>query len=207
MLAIFAWSRLINTVGAGSNLQITNSFAPHMDIDENIYITGECRFDGSNQKTFVLKLDSSGAVVWTREIGLSVSGSNTSSAGKQVTTSLDGTKVYITHYIGYLQYSGSGTTIFPRTVLTCMNADGSDTGSFLIDNSSGFGGGTANTYTIAAAALTVSADTLTFTPSALNWAAPNNGNQGVGQVSGKYLQTATPFSANGNKPIMPSVII
>ena len=199
-----AWARKLN----GSALTVSTVYGPHMDVDGNVYITGEWQPTGNGvAKAFVTKLDSSGNALWVREVGLTVSGANKPLQGKSITTSLDGTKVYVTFAASYLEYSGSASTNFPRVLLLCMNADGSDSGSFLIDNSSGFGAGTANYYNIAAGNMTIQTDSISMNPSALGWGAPNNGDQGAGSINNTARVTATPFSANGNKPITPSVDI
>jgi len=188
-----SWSKTL-TASSGS-VSTEGENGPHIDTDGNVYVFGQ-----DNSKGFVVKYDSSGTVLWQRHLTVTVGGSTTSNEIKTVTTSQDGSILYVIHYVGALQYGGSGTTKFPRMTLWRIKADGSESGSFTIDNSSGTGSGDTDVYTLSASSMTVNAGSISLgTPAGVS---------GGGRASGHQsdpLVTVTPWSPDS--PVLASADI
>jgi hypothetical protein len=196
-LSAFSWSKTI-TASSGS-IEINNDYGPHMDKDGNVYIAGK-----DDSKGFIIKLDSSGTVLWQRHLSVSTGAGSDTSEIRQVTTSKDGTTVYASMYVSSMQYGGSGTTKFPRMMIWKIKADGSDIGTAAIDNSSGTGSGDADTFTIAASGMTVNAGSLSiaaFTDAGYSQSVRS------GTRQNDDLVVQTPWSANSNKPVIASEFI
>ena len=192
-LSTVSWSKTI-TASSGS-IQISNDYAPHLDKDGNVYIAGK-----DDSKGFIIKLDSSGTVLWQRWLTVSTAaGSNTSEIW-QVTTSQDGTMVYATMYVSSLQYSGSGATKFPRMMVWKIKADGSDNGSATVDNSSGTGSGDTDVFTIAASSMTVNAGSISIG----SFSSPTHQSARSGSYQNDAFVVQTPWSGNSNKPVIAS---
>jgi hypothetical protein len=190
-LSAFSWSKTL-TASAGS-IEINNDYAPHIDKDGNVYAAGK-----DNSKGFIIKLDSSGSVLWQRHLTVSTGAGSDTSEIRQVGTSEDGTYVYATMYVSSLQYSGSGATKFPRMMVWKIKADGSDSGSVTIDNSSGTGGGDTDVFTIAASSITVNAGSLSIG----SFSSPTNQAARAGSFQNDALVVQTPWSGNSNKPVV-----
>ena len=147
---------------------------------------------------FIIKFDSSGTVLWQRHLSVSTGAGSDTSEIRQVGTSEDGTSVYATMYVSSMQYSGSGTTKFPRIMVWKIKADGSDAGSATIDNSSGTGGGDTDVFTIAASSITVNAGSLSIG----SFSSPTNQAARAGSFQNDALVVQTPWSGNSNKPVV-----
>ena len=185
-----SWSKTLTA--SGGSVTVDSNTAPHIDVDGNVYAFGQ-----DNSKGFIIKFDSSGTVLWQRWLSASLGAGSDTSKIYSVSTSKDGTIVYVNWYAGTLQYGGSGTTKFPRMVVWKIKADGSDSGSATIDNSSGTGGGDENIYTIAASSITVNAGSLSIAA----WSTPTSGGASPSH-QGTAVAIVTPWSANSNLPVL-----
>lgn len=185
-----SWSKTL-TASSGS-VQIANDAAPYIDPDGNVYAFGQ-----DDSKAFIIKLDSSGTVLWQRHLSVSTAAGSNTSQMYSVGGNQDGTMVYASMYVGSLQYGGSGATKFPRMVVWKIKADGSDSGSATIDNSSGTGSGDEDVFTIAASSITVNAGSVGIGA----WATPTSGNAGPSHQN-DALAAVTPWSGNSNLPVL-----
>jgi hypothetical protein len=185
-----SWSKTL-TASSGS-VQIANDAAPYIDPDGNVYAFGQ-----DDSKAFIIKLDSSGTVLWQRHLSVSTAAGSNTSQMYSVGGNKDGTMVYASMYVNSLQYGGSGATKFPRMVVWKIKADGSDDGSATIDNSSGTGGGDEDVFTIAASSITVNAGSVGIGA----WSTPSGGGASASHQN-DALVAVTPWSGNSNLPVL-----
>ena len=187
-----SWDKTL-TASSGS-VNISTNTAPHIDTDGNVYVFGK-----DDSKGFIIKLDSSGTVLWQRWLTVATGAGSDTSEIYSVGTSQDGATVYATMYVSSLQYGGSGATKFPRMMVWKINADGSDDGSATVDNSSGTGSGDTDVFTIAASSITVNAGSV----SVAAWSTPSGGGASPSHQS-DAVQITTPWSGNSNLPVLAS---